>query len=78
MAILPTRALEVILIVSGSIVVLAAPGGLAWLVYRACQDRPGRPTAAWVVSHSYPPFRARIRGVPTVRPSGRAARSTST
>jgi hypothetical protein len=39
-----------IAIVLGSVTVLAVLGAVAWLVYRARQDRPGTPIAARLVS----------------------------
>lgn len=45
-----TRALEVVLIILGSIIALAVTGGITWLVYPARQDRPRRPIAARAVS----------------------------
>lgn len=40
------RALVTILIIIGSIIGLAVLGGIAWLIWRARQDRPGRPIEA--------------------------------
>jgi hypothetical protein len=39
-------ALVTILIITGSVIGAAVLGGIGWLVYRARQDRPGRPIAA--------------------------------
>lgn len=50
-------ALEVILIVIGSLIGLAVLGGIAWLVHRTRQDRPRRPIAAPVV-YRLPPAEA--------------------
>ena len=69
--------LVTIAIVLGSIIGLAALGGIGWFVYRARQDRAGRPIAARPV-HQLPPRRDRASRPPDARPSSRVARSTFT
>ena len=55
-------ALVTILIITGCTIALAVLGGIAWLVYRARQDRPGRPIAARPVYRLPPEARSRLEG----------------
>jgi hypothetical protein len=55
-------ALVTILIVIGSIIGLAVLGGIAWLVYRARQDRPGRPIVSPAVYRLPPGAPPRLQG----------------
>jgi hypothetical protein len=55
-------ALVTIAIILGSLIVLAVLGGIGWLVYRARQDRPGRPIAPPVVSQLPPAARPQLEG----------------
>ena len=49
-------AIETIAIIIGCTIGLAVLGGIAWLVYRARSDRPGRPAAA-PATYQLPPAR---------------------
>jgi hypothetical protein len=49
-------------IVLGSVIGLAVLGGIAWLVYGARQDRPGRPIAARVISQLPPERLPQLEG----------------
>ena len=53
-------ALVTILIIAAVVLVLAVAGGIAWLIYRARQDRPGRPIAARPVYQLPPEARPRL------------------
>ena len=53
-------ALVTIAIITGSIIGLAVLGGIAWLVYRARQDRPGRPITARPVYRLPPEVRPHL------------------
>jgi hypothetical protein len=66
-----TSLLVTIAIIIGSVIALAILGGIAWLVYRARSDRPGRAIAAPVVSQLPPAGRPALEGShnPAIEPA---------
>jgi hypothetical protein len=64
-------ALVMILIITGCTIGLAAVAGIAWLIYRARQDRPGRPIAARPVYQLAPETRPHLEapGRPAIGPA---------
>jgi hypothetical protein len=74
-----TGLLVTLAIVLGSVIFLAVAGGIAWLIWRARQDRPGRPIALKAIVQPPPEPRPRLEesSRPAIGPAPTSCTCTS-